>query len=499
MDLEGWSGAITPVIGRSAGMLSRSPELRGQPGALALALAHRLLHRRELGLEPGLALVEAGLERGDLVVDVARLVAGLLGADVEQAARRLGDRVEQGGALRADALRRVRHERLDVQAAALEGVVELLGVECELAGEGVRAGRPARARAGRDAEVRHALDAAGDAGLVAHHVAQLREQAGELRVAEQDALRGVGRRRRVRDLLLGQLAADEVDRRVVLVDERLQLLLDGVLVRAWRRDRDRGRAGRLERELQARDRRLDDVALAVLDRAVVDGERGVDAGLVGLARRPARAGDRHVALLELAGVLAGQDEAVLGRVAERVLDPDGVDRRVRRGVDLVRRGLAVVAGGGFDRRGADRQRGVAGLEGVGALLGARERGDVDVVAARRRAAQAGGGELGRVGDVERLRVGPRRDVAEVLGLVEEVADARADVGQRRLAGLQHGLLQLHPRLGRAIDRHELADDRRRVEARGEASELKSGHGYSTALPVATSSARDGGISLSLLP
>src|SRR3954469_14099336 len=187
MDLEGWSGGITPVIGRSAGMLSRSAELRGQPGALALALAHRLLHRRELGLEPALALVEAGLERGDLVVDVARLVAGLLGADVEQAARRLGDRVEQGGDLRADALRRVRHERLDVQAAALEGVVELLGVECELAGEGVPAGRPPRARAGRDAEVRHALDAAGDAGLVAHHVAQLREQARELRIADRTA------------------------------------------------------------------------------------------------------------------------------------------------------------------------------------------------------------------------------------------------------------------------------------------------------------------------
>src|SRR4051794_29001543 len=161
MDLEGWSGGITPVIGRSAGMLRRSAELGGQPGALALALAQRLLHRRELGLEARLALVEAGLERGDLVVDVARLVAGLLGADVEQAGGRLGDRVEQRRDLRADALRRVRHERLDVQPAALEGVGELVGVEGELAGDGVRAGRPTRPRAGRDAEVRHALDAAG--------------------------------------------------------------------------------------------------------------------------------------------------------------------------------------------------------------------------------------------------------------------------------------------------------------------------------------------------
>src|SRR3954453_707702 len=133
MDLEGWSGGIAPVIGRSAGMLSRSAELRGQPGALALALAQRLLHRRELRLEPGLAVVEAGLERGDLVVDVARLVAGLLGADVEQAGRRLRDRVEQGGALRADALRRVRHQRLDVQPAAFERVVGFRALECELA------------------------------------------------------------------------------------------------------------------------------------------------------------------------------------------------------------------------------------------------------------------------------------------------------------------------------------------------------------------------------
>src|SRR4051794_41715254 len=112
MDLEGWSGAITPVIGRSAGMLSRSPELRGQPGALALALAHRLLHRRELGLEPGLALVEAGLERGDLGGDVARLVPRLLGADVQQAPRRLGDRGQQGGDLPGDALPRLPPERL---------------------------------------------------------------------------------------------------------------------------------------------------------------------------------------------------------------------------------------------------------------------------------------------------------------------------------------------------------------------------------------------------
>src|SRR3954467_46407 len=166
MDLEGWSGGSTRVIGRSPGMLSRSAQLRGEPGALALALAQRLLHRRELRLEAGLPLVEAGLERGDLLVDVARLVAGLLGADVEQAARRLGDRVEQRRDLRADAVHRVRHERLDVQAAALEGVGELLGVERELAGDGVRAGRATRTRAGRDAEVRHALDAAGDAGLV---------------------------------------------------------------------------------------------------------------------------------------------------------------------------------------------------------------------------------------------------------------------------------------------------------------------------------------------
>src|SRR3954464_3209353 len=73
MDLEGWSGGITPVIGRPAGMLSRSPELRGQPGALALALAHRLLHRRELGLEPGLALAEAGPGRGGLGGEGGRL------------------------------------------------------------------------------------------------------------------------------------------------------------------------------------------------------------------------------------------------------------------------------------------------------------------------------------------------------------------------------------------------------------------------------------------
>src|SRR4051794_24768278 len=112
MDLEGWSGGSTPVIGRSPGMLSRSAQLRGEPGALALALAQRLLHRRELRLEPRLPLVEAGLEGGDLVVDVARLVAGLLGADVEQAGRRLRDRVEQRRDLRADAVRRVRHERL---------------------------------------------------------------------------------------------------------------------------------------------------------------------------------------------------------------------------------------------------------------------------------------------------------------------------------------------------------------------------------------------------
>src|SRR3954469_13953630 len=95
MDLEGWSGGSTRVIGRSPGMLSRSAELRGQPGALALALAQRLLHRRELRLQARLLLVEADLERGDLVVDVVRLVAGLLGADVEQAARRLGDGVEE--------------------------------------------------------------------------------------------------------------------------------------------------------------------------------------------------------------------------------------------------------------------------------------------------------------------------------------------------------------------------------------------------------------------
>src|SRR3954462_12906140 len=152
MDLEGWSGGISPVIGTSPGMLSRSAQLRGEPGALALALAQRLLHRRELRLEPRLPLVEAGLQRGDLLVDVARLVAGLLGTDVEQAARRLGDRVEQRRDLRADALRRVRQDRFDGGAPALERVVELLRVECELAGGGVRAGPPARARAGRDAE-----------------------------------------------------------------------------------------------------------------------------------------------------------------------------------------------------------------------------------------------------------------------------------------------------------------------------------------------------------
>src|SRR4051812_23221687 len=94
---------------------------------------------RAAGRAGGGFAVEAGLERGDLVVDVARLVAGLLGADVEQAGRRLRDRVEQRRDLRADAVRRVRHERLDVQAAALEGVGELLGVERELAGDGVGA------------------------------------------------------------------------------------------------------------------------------------------------------------------------------------------------------------------------------------------------------------------------------------------------------------------------------------------------------------------------
>ena len=109
---SGWGGSY--VIGRNGCELSLA-ELRGQPGALRLALRQCLLHRVTVpGGAPGAARDGPRAPGSGRRCPRTRCRPRSHGR--RWAGRGLRDRIEQAAELRGDALRRVREERLDVEA-----------------------------------------------------------------------------------------------------------------------------------------------------------------------------------------------------------------------------------------------------------------------------------------------------------------------------------------------------------------------------------------------
>ncbi|CAA9538555.1 MAG: hypothetical protein AVDCRST_MAG30-4493 [uncultured Solirubrobacteraceae bacterium] len=456
-------------------MLPEAGELALEPRLLGLRGLHRRLHGGELCLQALLARDQPALRAGHRVAEALLLLGGVLQAAVD-----LSGRADLGLDERLDALREAVHAGLAAEEAAhgagvrVERFGELGVVDDERAGDGPRA-RADGARGDAEVGERVELERVADHDVrdpPAHRV----EHAVERRVGEERALEGVAGRRGVGDLLLADLAARGDHDRVVGLDERLDLGLDGFLVGGGHADVDRHVRGRdaLEGQLDAGDRVLDDVRRRLHRRhAAVDAVARVGAlpvaGEILVERRP---GDREVARGRVAGDPRGQHEGLDGRLRRVERDDGSVDGQVGAAVD--HRGDAVDRRAGrdgeVDRRRGARRREAQGLGGtrrrvaVGPLRRARQAVDPEGRGPDAGAAAHLGGDPRRVGGLRGLLLAPQPGRAKGLGGRAQRGELRLDVLQTRVAGGEAGLLELDARQALALERHEALDDAAGVDA-----------------------------------